>query len=264
MGKSYKVAVVGATGVVGQETLKVLEKREFPLKEIHLFASPKSAGKSILFKGENIPLQMLSSSSFKEIDLAFFCAGSNISRKFIPLAIEKDVTVIDKSSAYRLDSKIPLIIPEVNADALGSDHKLIASPNCVVIILLTAIGSLRNLSDIERLIVSTYQSASGGGAALMEELLQQTKAVLAGKEPECHLLPYPYAFNLFSHNTPIHKNGCNDEESKIIEETRKIFSLPELKMNVTCVRVPILRCHSISITIEFKGSCPSIENIRKT
>ncbi len=264
MGKSYKVAVIGATGAVGQETLKVLEKHRFPINEIRLVASPKSAGHEISFNEDNIPIQVLSSSSFVGIDLAFFCTGSKISHSFVPIALEKGVTVIDKSYVYRLDPDIPLVIPEINADYLHSDHKLIANPNCVTIILLTAIGALKNLSDFERLIINTYQSASGGGTVLMNELVEQTKAVLAGKETTNNILPYPYAFNLFSHNTPINEDGSNEEERKVIQETQKILNMPLLKMNVTCVRVPVLRCHSISVTIEFKDQCPSIESIKQT
>jgi aspartate-semialdehyde dehydrogenase len=163
-----------------------------------------------------------------------------------------------------MDPNVPLVVPEINMDSVKAGQHLVAVPNCSAIILLTAVHPLRRLGRIERLIVSTYQSASGGGAGVMQELEEQTRAVLAGSNPEPKLLPHPYAFNLFSHNTPIDSSGYNEEERKVIAESRKILSMPELRINVTCVRVPVLRAHSQSVTVEFDGPAPSEEAIRET
>lgn len=200
--------------------------------------------------------------SFAGIDVAFFSAGASSSRQFAPAAIEAGATVIDNSSAFRMDPSVPLVVPEINAHAIEPRHRLVANPNCTAIVLLMAIAPLRALGHIERVIVSTYQSASGGGAAVMQELIEQTRAYLDGRPIEPRVLPHPYAFNLFSHNTPVNENGYNEEEWKVIQESRKILERPDLRVNVTCVRVPVLRAHSEAITIEFSGRAPTEDDVR--
>ncbi len=256
------VAVVGATGAVGQEFLRLFESRNFPVGELTLLASARSVGKSYAFKGEQIPVQELSAKAFEGVDVAFFSAGASRSKEFIPAALATGTLVIDNSSAYRMDDGVPLVIPEVNGHLITKEQRLYPVGNCSAIILLVAVAPLRALGTIERLIVSTYQSASGAGAAAMQELQDQTRAVLYGEEPVPSVLPHVYAFNLFSHNTAINEHGYNEEEWKVIQETRKVLDMPELKINVTCVRVPVPRAHSESITVEFSGPAPSVESIR--
>jgi aspartate-semialdehyde dehydrogenase len=195
--------------------------------------------------------------------VAFFSAGASRSRQLVPAALEAGALVVDNSSAFRMDSDVPLVVPEINADAITPSTRLIAVPNCSAIILLMAVSPLRKLGKIQRLIVSTYQSASGGGAAVMRELEDQTRAYLEGRSIESTLLPHQYAFNLFSHNTAIGEGGYNEEELKVIAESRKILGMPELKINVTCVRVPVLRAHSESVTVEFEGPAPDEEAVRE-
>jgi len=263
MSSQYSVAILGATGAVGQEFLQLFESRNFPLKSVKLLASARSAGKKMHFKGEELVVEEVKPESFEGIDVAFFSAGASRSKEFAPHAVKAGATVIDNSSAFRMDSSVPLVVPEINFDAIGPDQKLIANPNCSAIIMLMGVAPLRKLGKIDRLIISTYQSASGAGAAAMRELEEQTKAVLEGKPAEPKVMPHIYAFNLFSHNTAINEYGYNDEEWKVIQESRKILSMPELKINVTCVRVPVLRAHSESITVEFEGSAPSEDAVRK-
>lgn len=215
------------------------------------------------FKGEDIIVEEVKPESFDGVDVAFFSAGASRSREFAPHAVEAGATVIDNSSAFRMDPAVPLVVPEINFDAIGEGQKLIANPNCSAIIMLMGVAPLRKLGKIERLIISTYQSASGAGAAAMHELEEQTKAVLEGKPAEPKVMPHVYAFNLFSHNTAINEYGYNDEEWKVIHESRKILGMPELKINVTCVRVPVLRAHSESITVEFEGTAPTEDEVRR-
>jgi aspartate-semialdehyde dehydrogenase len=262
--KGLSVAVVGATGAVGQEFLRLFEQRCFPVDCLRLLASERSVGKFAKFRGENHPIEEATLSSFEGIDVAFFSAGASRSKLLIPAALEAGALVIDNSSAFRTDPDVPLVVPEVNSNAIGPENRLIAVPNCSAIILLTAVHPLRNLGKIERLIVSTYQSASGGGAGMMRLLEEETKALILGHEMPESPLPTRYAYNLFSHNTPINEFGYNEEEAKVIFESRKILSMPDLKINVTCVRVPVLRAHTESVTVEFDGPAPEIDDIRAT
>jgi aspartate-semialdehyde dehydrogenase len=262
MSSSLNVAVLGATGAVGHEFLSLFESRHLPVKSVRLLASARSVGKKIAFQGDELPVEEVSPGSFRDVDVAFFSAGAQRSKEFAPHALEAGATVIDNSSAFRMDPRIPLVIPEINMDSVKPDDKLIANPNCSAIILLMAVAPLRRLGKIERLIVSTYQSASGAGAAAMRELEEQSRAVLDGRKPEPKVLPHVYAFNLFSHNTAINEQGYNDEEWKVINESRKILGMPDLRINVTCVRVPVLRAHSESVTIEYAEAAPSEEEIR--
>lgn len=259
----FDVAIVGATGAVGQEFLRLFEERNFPVRNLRLLASARSLGKSQKFKGREIPIEELSTDSFDGIQFAFFSAGASRSREFVPAALQVGAVVIDNSSAFRMDENVALVVPEVNGNEIRPDRMMYAVPNCTAIILLMAVAPLRQLGTIERLIVSTYQSASGGGAAMMRQLEEETARSLDtnGKDFRSadSKIP-PYAFNLFSHNTPIDATGANEEEAKVIQETRKILGMPELKVNVTCVRVPVLRAHSESVTIEFAGLAPSVES----
>lgn len=263
MSQGFRVGVVGATGAVGREFLQLFEDRNLPISELRLMASARSAGKQQEFKGEKHTLVEATPEAFEGLDFAFFSAGSGTSKALAPEAAKRGVVVIDNSSAFRMDLEIPLVVPEINIDAVQAHHKIIANPNCVAIILLMAVAPLRKLGKIERIIVSTYQSASGAGAAAMQELEDQTRAVLAGGKAEPVIMPHPYAFNLFSHNTKVNEHGYNEEEWKVIQESRKILGMPELKLNVTCIRVPILRAHSESITVEFDGPAPSEAEVRE-
>jgi aspartate-semialdehyde dehydrogenase len=262
--KGLSVAVVGATGAVGQEFLRLFEQRHFPVRCLKLLASERSIGKLSRFRGEEVPIEEAKTDSFEGVDVAFFSAGASRSKQLAPAAIEAGALVIDNSSAFRTDPNVPLVVPEINADAIRPNDRLIAVPNCSAIILLMAVGPLRQLGQIERLIVSTYQSASGGGAGMMRLLEDETKAMVLGTEMPVSPLSTRYAYNLFSHNTPINCDGYNEEEAKVIFESRKILSMPGLKVNITCVRVPVLRAHTESVTIEFEGSAPSVEDVRET
>lgn len=207
-------------------------------------------------------VRALDGDAFDGVDFAFFSAGSSRSREFAPIAIERGATVIDNSSAFRMDADVPLVVPEINFDAIRPEHRIIANPNCSAIIMLMAVAPLRSLGRIERIVVSTYQSASGAGAAAMEELATQTRDVLEGRPAVPAVMPHAYAFNLFSHNTPVGSDGYNEEESKVIEESRKILNDTGLRINPTCIRVPVMRAHSESITVEFAGSAPSEHDVR--
>jgi len=247
-----RVAVVGATGAVGVEIIKCLEQRNFPVASLRLLASPRSAGKTLPYRGRDIPVEALDEDSFDGIDLGLFSAGSGISKHYGPLAVRNGAVVVDNSSAFRMDDGVPLVVPEINPEAAFKHHGIIANPNCAAIISITPLWPLHHRNPIRRLIVATYQAASGAGAAAMEELREATRAYLEGREFAPKVLPHPYAFNLFSHNTAIDPHtGYNGEESKVIAETRKIFGVPDLAVSATCVRVPVLRAHSVAITVEF-------------
>lgn len=262
MADGLNIAVLGATGAVGREFLDLFEKRRFPVRQLRLLASERSAGSKIPFRGQEVQVEAVGPRSFEGIDIAFFSAGATRSREWAPVATKAGALVVDNSSAFRMEPEVPLVVPEINWDAVGSDDRLIANPNCSAIILLMAVAPLRRLGKIERLIVSTYQSASGGGAAMMQDLEDQTRDYLEGRAVNPKVTPYPYAFNLFSHNTPIGPSGANEEEAKVMEESRKILSDPGLKLNVTCVRVPVLRAHCESVTVEFSDKCPSEDAVR--
>ena len=245
------VAVVGATGAVGIELIRCLEQRRFPLGELRLFASARSAGKSLPFGGTALTVRELTESSFAGVDLALFSAGGATSKRFAPLAVRAGATVIDNSSAFRMDPKVPLVVPEINPQAVRGHAGIIANPNCCAIISITPLWPIHKSNRIERLQMATYQAASGAGAAAMEELRESTRAYLEGRGYENKVLPHPYAFNLFSHNTRVDPtSGYNEEELKVIQETRKIFGDTQIRVSATCVRVPVLRAHAMAITIE--------------
>ncbi len=232
------IAIVGATGAVGQEILRLLKKRQFPVANLRCFASKRSAGKEI---GE-IKIEELT--SLDGIDLAFFCAGSSVSKEWIP---KSKCLVVDSSSAFR--DSLPLIIPEINAHALRG-ARLAASPNCAATILLMPLFPLHRKYKVKRIVASTYQAASGAGAKLLQELQNETKAFLENRS-YAHTLPFPYAFNLYPHNSTLHETGYVEEERKIQSETRRILEDPSIAVSATCIRVPVLRAHSISANIEF-------------
>jgi aspartate-semialdehyde dehydrogenase len=245
------VAIVGATGAVGVELIRCLEEREFPLAELRLFASARSAGKTLNFRGQPLTVRELGADSFRGVDLALFSAGASRSREFAPLAVRAGATVIDNSSAFRMDPQVPLVVPEINAAALKGHRGIIANPNCTAIISITPLWPVHRANRITRLTLASYQAASGAGAAAMEELRESTRAYLEGRAFVPKVLPHPYAFNVFSHNARIDpETGYNDEETKVIEESRKIFADDELRICVTCIRVPVLRAHSVAIVFE--------------
>jgi aspartate-semialdehyde dehydrogenase len=245
------VAIVGATGAVGIELLRCLEHRHFPLSELRLFASARSAGKRLSFRGEPLAVRELREDSFEGVHLALFSAGAATSQRFAPLAVQAGATVIDNSSAFRMDPAVPLVVPEINPGSLRSHRGVIANPNCCAIISITPLWPVHRVNRIVRLQLATYQAASGAGAAAMEELRESTRAFLDGRDYAPRVLPHPYAFNLFSHNTRIDPaTGYNDEELKVIHETRKILADPDIRVSATCVRVPVLRAHSVAINFE--------------
>jgi aspartate-semialdehyde dehydrogenase len=251
MKKNPTVAIVGATGAVGVEFAGCMERREFPVGKLVPLASARSIGKTMKFRGQNIPVQELTEKSFEGVDIAMFSAGASISRKFAPLAVKAGAVVVDNSSAFRMDLEVPLVIPEINAGRIREHKGIIANPNCATITALVPLWPIHKVNRIKRLILATYQAASGAGAAAMAELLEATKAYLDGKPFQQKIMPHPYAFNLFSHNAEVDlETGYNGEESKVIAETKKIFEDPDIAVGVTCVRVPVLRAHTEAITIE--------------
>lgn len=262
MAKTYNVAVVGATGAVGIEFLKLITDRNFPIGELRLLASSRSAGKSLEFEGEQITIAETTKDSFSGVDIAFFSAGGGRSLEYAPAAVEAGALVIDNSSAYRMDPNVPLIVPEINIEDAKGHNGILANPNCSTIIMLMAVGPIHKKWPVKRVIVSTYQSTSGAGAAGMEELIVQTQAYLNGEPLAPKVFPHQIAFNLFSHNTKINEYGYNEEEWKMVRETQKILHEPDMAVTATCVRVPILRAHSESINIEFEGDRPSVAEIR--
>ena len=260
------VAIVGVTGAVGQEFLAVLAQREFPVGDLKLLASARSAGKTIDFKGKTYAVEALTEDSFKGVDLALFSAGGSISKKYAPIAVEAGAVVVDNSSAFRMVTGVPLVVPEVNPDAvdgikIGSTPSgksgIIANPNCSTIIMLVPVHPLHQAVGVKRMVVSTYQAASGAGAAAMAELELQTREVLDGKEPTQNIFPLQYAFNLFSHNSALQDNGYNLEEMKMVHETHKIWGQDSeagaggdrVPICATCVRVPVMRAHAESINV---------------
>ena len=254
------VAVVGATGAVGLEMVRCLEQRDFPVASLRLLASARSAGRSIAFRGRPVVVEELKDNSFEGIDIALFSAGGSISKKYAPLATAAGTVVIDNSSAFRMDREVPLVVPEINAQEIAAHHGIIANPNCAAIISIVPLWPLHRRNRIQRIVLATYQAASGAGAAAMEELREATRAHLEGREFKHTVLPHPYAFNVFSHNTRVDAaTGYNEEETKVMQETRKIFAEPQLRVSATCVRVPVLRAHCVAMTVEFEQAITPAE-----
>ena len=245
------VAIAGVTGAVGAEFIATMDKRRFPVRELKALASARSAGRTLGFRGETITVEELTEDSFHGVDLALFSAGSGAARKFAPIAVRAGAVVIDNSSAFRMDPGVPLVIPEINAGRIAGHKGIIAVPNCSAITALVPLWPIHRQNRIRRVILSTYQAASGAGAAAMAELVESTRASLAGLAYQQKVLPHPYAFNVFNHDTKIDaETGYNEEETKVIRESRKIFEDEAIAIGVTCVRVPVLRAHCQAITFE--------------
>jgi len=249
--QSYRVAVLGATGAVGTELIQLLDERNFPISDLVLLASPRSAGQMLPFRGKSVPVQAVGDRSFEQVDIVLASAGGSVSKAWAAKAVAAGAVVIDNSSAFRMDPQVPLVVPEINPDAANVHRGIIANPNCTTILMAIAVWPLHQVQPVRRILAATYQSASGAGAQAMEELKTQARAILAGSPPPTNAFPYPLAFNLFPHNSPLDANGYCQEEMKMVNETRKIFGLPNLKIKATCVRVPVLRAHSEAVTLEF-------------
>ncbi|NET56443.1 MAG: aspartate-semialdehyde dehydrogenase [Symploca sp. SIO2E6] len=256
LSSKISVAILGATGAVGTELRELLQSRNFPVAQLKLLASPRSAGRHLSFQGEDVLVEAVSENSFKNVDLVLASAGGSTSKAWAATAVESGAAVIDNSSAFRLNPEVPLVIPEVNPEAAATHQGIIANPNCTTILMAMAVWPLHQVQPVQRIIAATYQSASGAGARAMEEVKTQAKAILQGETPPTESFPYPLAFNLFPHNSPLNEQGYCQEEMKMVNETRKIFKAPQLRISATCVRVPVLRAHSEAINLEFTEPMP--------
>lgn len=249
---AVNVAIVGATGAVGQEFLTVLAERKFPIRNLKLLASARSAGKKVEFAGKAHTIEELTRDSFKDVQIAFFSAGGSISKEFAPAAVAAGAVVVDNTSAFRMKDGIPLVVPEVNPEQIHKHNGIIANPNCSTIIMNVPIWPLHKANRIKRIVVSTYQAVSGAGAWGLYELDAQMKAYATGQPIAKEKFPHQIVNNLFSHNSKVAENGYNEEENKMVNETRKIFGDARIMVTATCVRVPIPRAHSESINLEFE------------
>ena len=248
------LAIAGVTGAVGQEFLKVLQERDFPFDTVKMLASSRSAGKKIEFKSKEYIVEELTAKSFDRVDIALFSAGASRSKEFAPAAVKAGAVVVDNSSAFRMDPDVPLVIPEINPEKIAEHKGIIANPNCSTIIGIVPVWPLHKANPVKRMVVSTYQAASGAGRQAMLELERQSREILDGKEPMCNAFPYQIAFNAFNHNSALDVNGYNLEEVKMVKETRKIFDCPEIAITCTCIRIPVFRAHCESINLEFTES----------
>ena len=245
------VAIAGATGAVGVEMLKVLEKSSLDISEMRLLASSRSAGKTMTFKGKTLTVAEISDAAFQGCDLALFSASSAVSKQYRQACVDAGCLMVDNSSAFRMEDGVPLVVPEVNPEAARAHKGVIANPNCTTIIMLTALAPLHKEAGIKRIHAATYQAASGAGQAAMEELYEGTRAFLDNKPFTPEVLPFPYAFNLFPHNSPLMDNGYCEEEMKMVNETHKIMNNNAIRVHATCVRVPVLRTHAEALNVEF-------------
>jgi aspartate-semialdehyde dehydrogenase len=248
--KGYHIAVVGATGAAGTELLRVLERRNFPVASLRPIGSARSVGKSVRFRDEPIAVEKLGERSFDKIDIAFFSAGGDVSRNYVPIACQSDAIAIDKSSAFRMDPHVPLVIPEINAEDVRQNRGVIANPNCTTTVMLMALYPLHRVFGVRRVFATSFQAVSGSGARGIDELKCQVAAKDSQAAPE--LYPHPIAFNLLPHIDSFLENGYTKEEAKMQDETRKIMHLPEVRVSATCVRVPIYRAHSVAVSAEFE------------
>ena len=255
----YRVAIVGATGLVGGEFIKVLEQRDFPIGSIQLFASDRSAGKKLLFNHTEYEVQETNTDSFHDVDIAFFSAGTDISKYFAPIAAQSGAVVIDNSAAFRMDGNVPLVVPEVNAADIKNHKGIIANPNCSTIQMVTALYPLHMTNPIKRIIVTTFQSVSGTGSAAVEELTTQSMQVLSGQTAAPSVYPHQIAFNTLPHIDAFLDNAYTKEEWKMLEETRKIMHAEDMLVSATCVRVPVFTSHSEAVNIEFTNPISSEE-----
>ncbi len=256
------LAIVGATGAVGIEMMKVLERRNFLVASLRLFASPRSAGKSLEFRGEQIVVEPLTENSFKGIDIALFSAGGGISKEFAPHAVKAGAIVVDNSSAFRMDTGVPLVVPEINAADAGSHSGILANPNCTTAITLMAVHPLHQAFGLKRIIASSYQAVSGTGARAIEELRQQVDEISEGRPVTKDVYPHQIAFNVLPHVDSFLEDGYTREEMKMQNEGRRILHLPHFTASVTCVRVPVYRAHSVAVTAEFENPI-SLEQARE-
>jgi len=261
--RPLKVAVLGSSGAVGSELLNILEERDFPISELRLLSSERSAGKKVNWKGEELLTKNTTDKEFLSVDLVLASAGGSISRKWLSTIKDQNAVLIDNSSAFRLENDVPLVVPEVNSSDALKHNGVIANPNCTTILLTLVLSPLNNISPIKRVIISTYQSVSGAGQSAMEELKILTERYLKGDPQNSQVLPYSLAFNLFLHNSPMLANNYCEEEMKMLNETRKILNMPDLKVSSTCVRVPVLRAHSESINIEFESIVKPKDALKK-
>ncbi|MFH1719274.1 MAG: aspartate-semialdehyde dehydrogenase [Planctomycetota bacterium] len=245
------LAIAGVTGAVGQEFLRILAERDFPFDSLKMLASSRSVGKKIEFKGRTYIVEELTKKSFGRVDIALFSAGASRSKEFAPAAVDAGAVVVDNSSAFRMDANVPLVVPEINPQAIAKHKGIVANPNCSTIIGIVPVWPLHRANPVKRMVVSTYQAASGAGQSAMIELEEQSREILDGKEPTCNAFPYQIAFNLFSHNSAMGPNGYNQEEMKMVHETRKIFDCPGIAITCTCIRVAVFRAHCESINLEF-------------
>ena len=241
---------------MGSELIQLLEQRAFPVSQLKLLASPRSAGETISFRGEALTVEAVSAEAFQDVDLVLASAGGSTSKAWAQTIVDAGAVLVDNSSAFRMTETVPLIVPEINPQAAAQHQGIIANPNCTTILMGLAIFPLHQIQPIQRLIVATYQSASGAGAQAMEEVKAQARAILNEETPPTEAFPYPLAFNVFPHNSPLTEQGYCQEEMKMVKETRKIFDAPELRISATCVRVPVLRAHSEAINLEFAEPFP--------
>ena len=262
MKKEFKVGIVGATGAVGQELIDLLFGRNFPMKSLTLLASARSAGKKIQTPGGELTVEEAKPESFENLDIAIFSAGGSVSLSLVPEAAKRGCVAIDNSSAFRMDPNVPLVVPEVNADAIKNHRNIIANPNCTTAISLMALYPLHREFGLKRFFASTDQAVSGTGVKAMEELKNQVRAFAENKKLEASVYPYQIAFNALPHVDVFLENGYTKEEMKMLNETRKIMGLPNVQCSTTCVRVPVMRAHSIAINAEFENPV-SVEKARE-
>jgi aspartate-semialdehyde dehydrogenase len=268
--KGYHIAVVGATGAAGTELLRVLERRNFPVASLRPIGSKRSVGKSVRFREEPIPVQELGDRSFDKIDIAFFSAGGDVSRNYVPMACRSDAIAIDKSSAFRMDPHVPLVIPEINAADVRQNRGVIANPNCTTTVMLMALYPLHRVFGVRRVFATSFQAVSGSGARGIEELkrqvadAEQDKKLFSGpgSAPPATVYPHPIAFNLLPQVDAFLESGYTKEEAKMQDEAQKIMHLPELRISATCVRVPVYRAHSVAVSAEFERVI-SVEQARE-
>jgi len=246
----YVVAVVGATGAVGQEMVEVLEERKLPVKELRLFASERTAGETLTFQDRSLTVKLLTKDAFNGVDIALFSAGEEVSREYAPIAVSAGAVVIDNSAEWRMKSDVPLVVPEVNPEAALRHHGIIANPNCSTIQMVVALKPLHEAARIKRIVVSSYQSVSGTGKEAMDELMDQTRALLSFQEAVPHVYPFQIAFNLLPQIGSFDAQGNSSEEMKLVNETRKIMEDDRIRISATTVRVPVFRAHSESVNIE--------------
>ncbi len=248
--EGYIVAVAGATGVVGRELIKILEERKFPVERLILLASERSVGKQSSFRGEEIEVELLADDSFEGVDIAFFSAGAERSRQFAPKAVEAGAVVIDNSSEFRMRPDVPLVVPEVNPEAINTHNGMIANPNCSTIQMVVVLKPIHDAAKVERVVVASYQSVSGTGQKAVEELEQQVRTLLKFEKPTSHVYPHQIAFNVLPHIDSFHESGYTEEEMKIINETKKIMGDDSIRVTVTAARVPVFYGHSESVNLE--------------